>query len=63
VTDISGSDAEDAKLYAAWLAGPGARPTVAEGKRWLEATKEGRLPRRQMTRDGLAIRRLSRDDD
>ena len=40
---------EDAALLEAWLAGPGAAPTAADKKkRWLKATRDGRLPRRRL---------------
>lgn len=41
---------EDKALLARWLAGPGAPPTPEEGQRWLRASREGRIPRRELPR-------------
>lgn len=43
------AEGEDAKLLANWLAGPGARSTDEERERWLRLSREGRIPRRQIT--------------
>lgn len=40
--------AEDDVLAARWLAGPGARPTLEDEQRLVDASAAGRLPRRQL---------------
>jgi len=48
VSKTSGHSAQDAVLLAEYVAGPGGRPTAAEGQRWIQAARDGRLPRRRL---------------
>ncbi len=48
VTPDEDTSTEDLALLANYLAGPGARPTVDERERWLQAAREGRFPRRRL---------------
>lgn len=59
------AEAEDARLLADWLSGPGARTSAEERERWLRWTREGRIPRRKLTIDEMAAlhHSLSRGHD